>query len=132
MIILDTHAFVWFIDNPQLLSKKALERIRSSIDNKLPVLVSSITIWELCILTNKKRLIIDGGVKAWLDNVLSLPEFEYVPVNNSIVIESVFLPNHFHTDPADRIIVATSRLRNATIITKDKKIRDYSHVDSLW
>jgi PIN domain nuclease of toxin-antitoxin system len=132
LIILDTHAFVWYIDNPKLLSKKALERILATVDNGLPVLVSSITIWELCILTLKERLKIEGGVESWLDNVLSLTEFEYVPVNNSIAIESAFLPGNFHADPADRIIVATSRLHNATIITKDKKIRDYSHVDSLW
>jgi PIN domain nuclease of toxin-antitoxin system len=109
-----------------------LERILATVDNGLPVLVSSITIWELCILTLKERLKIEGGVESWLDNVLSLTEFEYVPVNNSIAIESAFLPGNFHADPADRIIVATSRLHNATIITKDKKIRDYSHVDSLW
>ena len=56
----------------------------------------------------------------------------FVPVNNQIAEHSVTLPGDFHNDPADRIIVATSRHLNMNLITKDKKIINYPHVKTKW
>ncbi|MBW1887764.1 MAG: PIN domain-containing protein [Deltaproteobacteria bacterium] len=49
-----------------------------------------------------------------------------------IALESCDLPGKFHNDPADRIIVATARIHALELITKDKKILDYPHVQALW
>ena len=46
--------------------------------------------------------------------------------------EAYSLPDAFHADPVDRIITATTRLNHFTILTADKKILDYPHVDSVW
>lgn len=46
--------------------------------------------------------------------------------------EAYCLPDAFHDDPADRIITATARLNHYTILTADKKILAYPHVESIW
>jgi len=132
VILLDTHAFLWLVDNPELLSNAAYEKINTEIKAKKPIMVSSISIWEICLLTAKNRLDIEGGVEAWIGNASVLPEFEYIPVSNRIAVESVFLPGEFHPDPADRIIVATARINGATVVSKDTRIRNYVHVETLW
>ena len=55
-----------------------------------------------------------------------------VPVDNRIALGSTQLPESFHADPADRIIVATTLTLGATLITKDDKLRRYAHVETLW
>ena len=57
---------------------------------------------------------------------------EFVPVDNRIALRSTRLPGRFHSDPADRIIVASALSLGATLITKDDKLRRYLHVDTLW
>ena len=56
----------------------------------------------------------------------------FVHLTPIIAYRSTVLPKPFHDDPADQIIVATAREENATILTKDKRILDYQHVQSLW
>ena len=55
-----------------------------------------------------------------------------VSVDLPIIEESYSLPEDFHPDPVDRILVATARLHTAALITGDKKILDYPHVETLW
>ena len=49
------------------------------------------------------------------------------PLSPEIALESCFLPGNFHGDPADRIITATARLGNLTLLTRDRKIIEYSN-----
>jgi PIN domain nuclease of toxin-antitoxin system len=49
-----------------------------------------------------------------------------------VALESTKLPGGFHNDPADQIIVASARVHNLTLITADRKIIDYGHVQTLW
>ena len=57
----------------------------------------------------------------------------FVPVTNAIAVESVRLPEFPHaTDPADRIIAATALSLGAALVTKDGKLRNYPHVNTIW
>ena len=71
-------------------------------------------------------------VESWLEKVENLPGIQFVPVDTAIARKSVMLPDTLHSDPADRIIIATSRQLGATLITSDQKIRSYKHVKTLW
>jgi PIN domain nuclease of toxin-antitoxin system len=57
---------------------------------------------------------------------------KFLPVDNEIARLSVSLPGKFHSDPADRMIVATARFLGAPLVTKDAKIRKYRHVKTVW
>ena len=131
MIILDTNAFIWWLSEHEKLSKPAQEAIDLEIKKK-PLLISSISIWEISLLVDKKRLSVGHQLDEWMSGLRELEQLEFVPVDNSIAYQSTCLPGIFHSDPADRIIVATARSLGATLITSDKLIRQYKHVKTIW
>ncbi|OGG20185.1 twitching motility protein PilT, partial [Candidatus Gottesmanbacteria bacterium RIFCSPHIGHO2_02_FULL_40_13] len=94
--------------------------------------VSAISVWEIAMLAVKRRLVFTMDMDTWLDKVENLPGIQFVPVDTAIARKSVMLPGTLHPDPADRIIIATSRQLGATLITSDQKIRSYKHVRTLW
>jgi len=131
MIVLDTHAWAWFVSNPELLSKKAKKTIeRAVVDNN--VFISSISAWEVALLTSKKRLLLSMEVADWIKKSEMLPFVNFIPVDNSIAVKSVNLPQPFHSDPADCIIIATAISLGASLITKDERILKYPHVKTIW
>ncbi len=131
MIVLDTHAWVWFISNPELLSKRAKRYVDAAVEEKA-IMISSISVWEVALLIAKKRLILTLELNDWIAKSEMLPFFKFIPVDNSIAIKSVNLPQPLHSDPADRIIIATAISLGAPIVTKDEKILNYSQVQTIW
>ena len=131
MIVLDTHAWIWFISNPDLLSKRAEKAMNAAVKDK-SIIVSSISAWELALLVSKKRLKLTLDVSDWIAKSESLPFIQFVPVTNSIAVKSVNLPLPLHPDPADRIIIATALSMGAPLVTKDKKLLGYSHIKTIW
>ncbi len=131
MILLDTHAWIWFVDDPRQLSGPARKVIEAaSAANSL--VISSISTWEVAMLTAGGRLKLTIDVRDWIAKCESLPFFNFVPVDNAIFMRSVFLPGPLHADPADRIIIATALMQEIPIVTKDRKIRTYRRVRSIW
>ncbi len=131
MIVLDTHVLIWFVSSPKRLSnnaKRAIEEARKGEE----ILVSSISVWEIYMLVKKGRLRLTIPVNEWIDKVGKLDFIRFIPVNNEIARKSVLLPEPFHHDPADRMIVATAILEKAELITSDKRILNYSYVKSIW
>lgn len=131
MIILDTNALIRWICAPEKLSKKA-RKIIEEISKKEQVLVSSISIWEISLLIKKDRIGFFIDADSWLEEMESLPFIRFIPIDNQIAAKSVNLDGNFHQDPADRMIVATALISGATVITSDKKILNYSKVQSIW
>lgn len=139
MIILDTHTLVWWVTVPAKLSRNAQKIIEASNKqsfstnkNKEQILVSSISIWEICLLVKSKGLKFSVDINTWISRVEKLPNIQFIPVDNSIFAKSVMLPEPFHKDPADRIIVTTAREYGAKLVTSDKRILNYPHVQSVW
>jgi len=131
VIVLDTHALVFWVSDPNKLSSKARSTINQAFKKKT-VYVSAISVWEIAMLVTKERLMLTMDVESWLEKVENLPGIQFVPVDTAIARKSVMLPDTLHSDPADRIIIATSRQLGATLITSDQKIRSYKHVKTLW
>jgi PIN domain nuclease of toxin-antitoxin system len=131
VILLDTHVWVWFISNPELLSKAAKKAIHTSMEQKA-IVISSISAWEVALLVAKKRLKFTMSVTDWITKSERLPFFQFLPVDNSVAVKSVNLPQPLHRDPADRLIIATAITIAAPVVTKDKKLLDYPHVKTIW
>jgi len=131
MILLDTHIWIWFLSNPEYLSKKVKAEIERAMA-QTKIMVSSISIWETALLVSRNRLKLKNSLDIWLKEAEKLPFISYIPVDNHLFLQSVQLPSSLHNDPADRIIIATAMEQKAILITKDKKLRDYPHVESLW
>ncbi len=129
--LLDTHAWVWWNMEPKKLSRKA----RAAIENtahRSEILLSAISMWEFCKLIEKKRIGISCDPEEWMSEALRMPKLRLIPLTPTIVYRSTVLPQPFHDDPADQIIVATAREENATIISKDQLMRDYPHARTIW
>lgn len=131
MIVLDTHALVWWVSGDSQLSRAAREAIEAEGQDG-DILISAITAWEVAMLVKAGRLVLTMDAAAWLDTVVQVPGVRFVPVDVRISVQSVELPGEFHKDPADRFIVATARRLSAPLVTADLKIRDYPHVQTIW
>jgi PIN domain nuclease of toxin-antitoxin system len=129
--LLDTHTWIWWNMNPPRLSQKVKE-IMGNTDMYDEMLLSAISPWEFCKLLEKNRLCISIDPEAWINIALDMPKLRLVPLTPVLSYRSTVLPQPFHSDPADQIIVATAREENATLLSRDEKILDYEHVQSIW
>lgn len=82
MIVLDTHAWVWFVSNPELLSNAARKAVDASLEKKT-VFISSISAWEVALLVAKERLKLTMDVTQWIGKSERLPFFMFIPVDNT-------------------------------------------------
>lgn len=125
MIVLDTHALIWIVNDDPKLGSAARAKINDAVRTDV-ALVSAITTWEIALLVEKGRLHLGHEVGSWIKTALALPGIRLAPVEPEIAVDSVRLPGSFHADPADRLIVATARHWNAPLLTADDAILAYS------
>lgn len=98
------------------------------------VRVSPISAWELGLLSSKDRLPTRRAPLALFGEVVATKGIRVEPLSPEVLIESSFLPGTLHRDPADRILVATARAHDLTLVTRDVAILDYArqgHVSAL-
>ena len=131
MIVLDTHVWVWWLSGFRTIPQR-VHAVLTQAQDENSIYISSISTWEVAQLTDRGKLRLTMDVAAWLAHAESLPFLNFVPVDNQIAVRSVQLPRPLHQDPADRIIIATTRTLGATLVTKDQKILNYPHVKSTW
>ena len=131
MIVLDTHAWLWWVSGSEALSVPARQAIERHVTQRT-VHVSSISTWEVALLAKRRRLELTMDVGDWIACSEALPFLRFVPVTNQIAVRSVNLPNDLHGDPADRMIIATALFLGASLVTKDERIRNYPHVETIW
>ena len=129
--LLDTHTWIWWHMNPGRLSTTVLDIIAADVRYD-ELLLSAISPWEFCKLLEKKRLGISVNPTQWLKAAFNMVKLRLVPLSPLIAYQSTVLPQPFHDDPADQIIVASAREENATILTVDERIRAYDQVRTLW
>ena len=131
LILLDTHTWIWYLSNPELLSERVLETVEAARKSG-KIHISCISTWEFFLLIRKGRLVLNQDEVSWMRRAESLSFLEFVPVDNEISRLAVQLPEPLHQDPADRIIAATARSLGATLLTKDERLLGYPHIASLW
>lgn len=131
MIVLDTHALVWWVNGDESLSKKAKAAIERELEGG-QIVVSAISAWEIAMLVEREKLVLSMDVGSWLEAVAEIDAVRFIPLDVEVAVKSVGLPGEFHKDPADRMIVATARKLSAPLVTKDEKILAYAHVSTIW
>lgn len=128
MIVLDTHAWIWWINESDKLSDKAKIAIQQSDS----VGVSAISCWEVAMLVSKERLGFSVDVQEWIEIALKRPKVKLLPITPEIAVRSTRLSGNFHGDPSDRLIVATSLMHKSHLVSKDRKITDSRLVTVVW
>ena len=130
MILLDTHVWWWALNEPKKLSNKAYKFIKNNPSNQRSI--ASISMWEFAMLVSTGKVEIRIPPDQWLEQAVNKTGIAIFDLSPKVAAESCNLPGDFHKDPADRIIVATARINNISLITKDKKIIDYPYVNTIW
>jgi PIN domain nuclease of toxin-antitoxin system len=124
-LLLDTHVLVWMLEGSGCISDAVRVQLRQAA-NEDQLLVSAITPWEIALLVVKGRLRLAREVGDWLGAGLGLPGIHLEPLSPTIAVASTRLPGEIHGDPADRILVATARHVDATLVTADQRLLNYA------
>lgn len=130
-IVLDTHAWVWWVTEDRRLSKSAARAIKGAAAART-LWLSPMSVWEVAKKVEKQQLTFDRPVRDWVDLAMRVPGLLMADLSPAVLVESCSLPQPFHGDPADQIIVATARHLHATLVTRDERLRAYEHVPSVW
>jgi PIN domain nuclease of toxin-antitoxin system len=127
-ILLDTHVWIWAsIDDRTSLSPRAARSIREAKRKW----ISAISCWELAKLVEKKRIGFSIPVLTWITRSFREMDISIADLSPEISVESTLL-KEFHNDPADQIIVATSRVLGISLLTSDRRILNFSDVETIW
>ncbi len=128
--LLDTHAWLWWLDGSGDLTRRERERLDGFPADRRPFL-AAISLWELATLVARGRLVLRQGFDAWVDLAAAPETVTVVDASPAIAKALVRLPSRFHHDPADRLIVATARVLELPLLTRDRAIRR-SGLVRLW
>ena len=128
MILLDTHVWWWCLSEPENLSDTALKTIEQTAQRA----IASISIWEFAMMASRNKIELKITPNQWLSHALDKTGLQVIELSPEVAVDSCDLPGKFHSDPADRIIVATARIHQLTLLTKDRKILEYPHVHAAW
>ena len=119
--LLDTHILLWWLEDRGRLSTAQEEVIRAA-DYSNPLLLSDISLWEIATLYELGRIRLSLALREWLERATAPPLVRRCGISPAIAAEVAALPESFHRDPADRILVATARVEGATLLTRDRRI----------
>jgi PIN domain nuclease of toxin-antitoxin system len=125
--LLDTHAFLWFINGDEQISQKAKDAISDPDAIKY---ISIISLWEIAIKLNLGKLKLDFPFED-LRKQVTLNGFDLLPLTFEHTLELTNLDLH-HRDPFDRIIISQALAEGLTLISKDGNFEKYSDLRLLW
>jgi PIN domain nuclease of toxin-antitoxin system len=129
MILLDTHVLIWLAVEPAKLSRAAREAIGESARTG-GLGISAITLWEAAWLVTHRRVDFTGTPDAFIEEISS--RTAVFPITPTIAILANQLPATYPADPSDRLIGATALAEGITLVTKDRSIRNYKQIKTIW
>ncbi len=126
-LLLDTHILLWSLLEPDRLSPAVREYLE---DPENTLWLSPISVWEIMILAEKKRIILKKDAAKWIQEVFRKIPLKEAPVNYDVAIESrrMTLPQQ---DPADRFIAATAKVFDLTLITADQRLMECPEISII-
>ena len=129
MIVLDTHAWLWWLDDPARLSEPA----RRAIDGASVIGVCTLSALEVALLAVRGRISLDRDVGVWVRQALAIPRVEALAPSADVAVAAALLDrDSFPGDPVDRIIYATARAARAQLVTRDRAIRAFDRQIAVW
>lgn len=129
MIVLDTHAWLWWLAEPARLSSPA----RRAIDEAPEIGVSTLSAWELTMLVLRRRISLDRDVGAWVRQALAHERVRPIAPGADVAVAAGLLDaRDFPGDPVDRLIYATAQAHRAPLVTRDGAIRSFDAHGTVW
>jgi PIN domain nuclease of toxin-antitoxin system len=125
-VIIDTHAFIWFINGDSKLPNSSIKLIK---DGGNKCFLSKASLWEIAIKVSLKKLELASDFLS-LNDLITSNNLEILPISFNHLLTLSSLP-FYHRDPFDRLIISQAKFENLTIISKDKYFALYP-VKTLW
>ncbi len=126
-VLLDTHAFLWWVLEDSRLSARARTVITAP---EAEVLVSAVSAWEIAIKAADHRLDLPEPAQAYVPNRIAANDFVELPITVEHAVAVAGLPP-IHRDPFDRLLVAQAQVEGIPIVTSDPAISRYD-IDVIW
>lgn len=124
-IVLDTHTWIWLMEGSSREMSAATIGLIEAAAARSELAVSAISVWEVAMLEKRRRISLSLSINEWVNRALTVPGLRLADLTPEIALESTRLPGDVHGDPADRIIMATTRILGGTLVTRDKQILAY-------
>ena len=122
-VLLDSHVWIWWVTGQKDLAAAKRARLDRLAEAGTPPFLSAISLWEAQMLYRKNRLTLEIDFPVWLTEASDPMVVQVLPIDTSVILTLDKLPDRFHGDPADRIIVATAKAHGLALMTDDKAIR---------
>ncbi len=117
-LLLDTHIWLWLASDPDRLTPTVAAELDDPSNEKW---LSAISTWELMVLAEKKRVLLEPDPAVWLWNALRKRPFRDAPITHEVALQTGNL-DLLHHDPADRILAATAVVYGLTLVTADERL----------
>jgi len=127
-LLLDTHVWIWSQVEPSRLNATAQDML---VDPSESLYLSTISTLETARLTTAGHITLSCTLEEWVSASVDALCCATLEISHAIAIGAYRLPGDFHRDPADRLIVATAREHDLTVLTADQRILKYAHVKSI-
>lgn len=125
MIVLDTHIWLWWINGE---SRVIGENRRQLIQGEHEVAVSAISCFEVAWLNKHGRIELPCSPDVWFEKALGGSGIMLLSISPAIAAQAVALPEH-HSDPQDRLIIATALRHEAKLMSDDRKFAQYAELN---
>ncbi len=125
-ILLDTHTFLWFINDSPELSGSAADLLESDVD----LLLSTDSLWEIAIKVSLNKLTLPDSYEQFIPQQITLNNIEILTITFEYLTIVSRLPFH-HRDPFDRLLIAQSMSENLQIVSTDTQFDRYG-ISRKW
>lgn len=131
MIVLDTHIQIWWAEDNNRLTARQRSAIESERRGSGLIGISPISCIEVARLAAASLIELPTDALTWIRRLMNYPSVHLLPITPEIAVRAYSLPEPFHRDPADRILVATAIELDCPLLTSDQRIVQYPHVDTI-
>ena len=129
-LLLDTHILIWLAEGHAKLPTRS-RRIVEKAAREHGLAISAISFWETAMLHTRGRISLAIPLGEWRTRILAEPRLVEIGISGDIGIEAVEMPPGLHGDPADRLIVATARLHDLVLGTRDRRLLEYGNAGNV-
>jgi len=126
-VLVDTHTFLWDLNNDPRSSRKAKELLSSDAPD---LIFSLVSLWEIAIKIKTGKLNTIGSSVAYIRDEMNAYSMELLPIRYEHILNLEALPHH-HSDPFDRLLIAQALSEGLPILTADRAFHQYG-VKTIW
>jgi PIN domain nuclease of toxin-antitoxin system len=126
VVLLDTHVWVWSVDGDARRVGRRTRALLARAQSQDAIRISPATVFEVSALHTAGRLRLARSLEQWINDGLAVAGVRLAPFSTAVAIDAGSIPRTALADPLDRLLVATARQLDATLVTGDAQILQYA------